>query len=824
LPPLVRFLIAASVVSWIPGATLSRLWLRGVAAGPLEKTVLSFAAGLAAVSLLSWLATLFGLSFDAYAVVIQWLLAAFFTVAAVLAAKTNTSPDNESIVSGEQPLGPPVQRTLVIAAAALAVVCAFDPAQIEYRGDAMDHIGYIRNVQAENSLDPGGVLALSGEGVVRSDPRKGTIHAVVALVSRISAVDPAGAWHWLPVLWLPLALLAFSWFCAAFVPRGYLILFCAALFVMFQGGMGFLYGREITNGQNITLVFYWTIVPLCFRYFSTGARNLLAVLVVVCAGGALIHIGLAAHVAVLLGTVLVFHRWLGWNARRVLRLCVYIAAAVVVIGLWKWVHSVGAGNWIHVHPQGLLYVSGRLFVASPFEILRQYGLVFLGGLVIIPFLLLSVRGWRYARLHVSFAAIPYLICFCPRLAPVFFDRAAYMAFRSILNVPVFAAVVAGVYVLTVWARRKGWAARVATAGILLVWSALFLAPSLDAFARSAAAWQADSNHPDLFERYDDLIRFLRTRPAESVVLSDPITSYLISAATGQRVVAVPGQHGNPNDLHAFERLSDVRNVLSTHVHHSQTAEACERYGVDYVVVNGRQDPHERDYLADWNPASFYPTVLKLTAMKSHFRPVFEKDDIVVLHYYPGETPSDRWIPQRMPVDFGFEEMTRCRVEAPDDEFQIVQVDVLPREVLPGETVTMRIGYEKQDVSAYGLPLVVFIRFDHESIASSQKEYLGEKQVRRARERRGGYLLRFRADHRPFGGSIAPDRWPIGVTFYETFPVKLPAALEPGTYTIQFCIARDTLLPNYTLRDFFYNRDHYSGTDCLTLSVSRQVVR
>jgi hypothetical protein len=80
------------------------------------------------------------------------------------------------------------------------------------------------------------------------------------------------------------------------------------------------------------------------------------------------------------------------------------------------------------------------------------------------------------------------------------------------------------------------------------------------------------------------------------------------------------------------------------------------------------------------------------------------------------------------------------------------------------------------------------------------------------------------NHRPFDGAFQIDLRPVGVLFYESFPVRLPPALEPGTYTIEFAIEQETRLPNFALRDFFYNRDRYSGTPCLQIEVTRQLVR
>ena len=113
---------------------------------------------------------------------------------------------------------------------------------------------------------------------------------------------------------------------------------------------------------------------------------------------------------------------------------------------------------------------------------------------------------------------------------------------------------------------------------------------------------------------------------------------------------------------------------------------------------------------------------------------------------------------------------------------------------------------------------------HRLVAEALGTPAGEKLVRRWRERRGGYLLRHRVDHRPFGGTYPLDLWPVGVRFFETFDVTLPQSLEQGLYTIEFSIERDALIPNFTARDLFYNRDQYSGLPCLALEVTRQLVR
>jgi len=787
--------------------------------------VFSFVAGLSGISLLTWGAMLGGISFEVFSVSMQWALGVFFAVAAILDVRRPVA-DNAPAMPATA-VGPYIQRALAAVAIVLAVVALIQSPRFDYHQDSFDHIGYVRHIAEENSLSPHGVLAPpveAPEGGAKADPRKGTFQPVAALAARMAGVDPIDAWRVMPAVFFPVAFLAFVWFCAAFLPDRRLVLACAALFLLFQGGTGVLHGREFANGQGIWLVFYWTLVPLCLRYAVSGARRNLSAVLVLLAGGAFMHVGVLTHAAVLLASLLLFYRWLRLDRQAVLTLCAWGAGIAAVALVWKVATSIGGGNQIHAHPQGLMYVGGGMFVASPVEVLRQNGLVFFGGLVMLPFLVLAARRHGEAKLQIAFAAIPIAVCFIPPLVVLLYQSATYMVFRTLLNVPAFAIVAASVYWLASWSRRRAWWTRAAAALALLVWAWLFLAPSIGAFDRAFDAGLARRDAEPLMERYDDLIRYMRSRPDDSVVLTDPKTSYLLSAATDHQFVAILEQHGNPNDPFAFDRLTAVRDVLSPFVFLSEAAAACERYGVDFVVVNGRLRDSAPGFLFDWSPALYPQTRKKLSALETRFRPLFEDGDITVYLYYPGSIPPDVWIPEDTPLDFGVSGLRNCTIRSPGDEFYISQVAVSPGRVLPGETVKVSLGYELSDGLAYGLPFIVHIRFDHESIAGDVEGYPMDKHVRRLRERRSGHKLRFRFDHRPFGGLLAADRWPAAVMFYESFPVKLSSTLEPGRYTVDISIARETRLPNFELRDFVFNQDHYSGTRCMQIEVTRQLER
>jgi hypothetical protein len=360
--------------------------------------------------------------------------------------------------------------------------------------------------------------------------------------------------------------------------------------------------------------------------------------------------------------------------------------------------------------------------------------------------------------------------------------------------------------------------------VLAVWALVFVVPGLNGFSAELEKKIESRHHPSELEKYEDVLQFLRSRPDNSVVLSDPKTSYLISATTSHRVVAVNGPHGNPGDPLAMERMAGIRDVLSPYVLHSRTVAVCERFGVDFVVVNGRMTKSPTEFLMEWDPALFALTAAKLDQLDTRFRPVFESADIRVYVYYPGPVPPDRWYPEGPPVSFEAGHVHDCLVKFPRLGVNIVKVFISPRVVLPGEMVDVTVGYYKADIIDYGLPYKMYIRFDHESVFNSTRRYPGEKQVRRWRERRGGYRLRFRADVRPFAGVLSPDQWPIGVTFYENFRVRMPSNLKPGGYRVEFKMERDTMIPNFALSDILFNRDHYSGDPCMDIEVTRQAVR
>jgi hypothetical protein len=137
-------------------------------------------------------------------------------------------------------------------------------------------------------------------------------------------------------------------------------------------------------------------------------------------------------------------------------------------------------------------------------------------------------------------------------------------------------------------------------------------------------------------------------------------------------------------------------------------------------------------------------------------------------------------------------------------------------------VRVTLGYYRDSGARFGFPVQIHLRFDHAEIGVG-REFPFEKQWRRFADGRAGARSRFRVDLRPGHGVYEPDLWPVGFDLCETFPLVVPAGARAGDYRVEVSIERESQVPNFHVRDLFYNRDHYSGTACTTFSVAGRLI-
>lgn len=808
LPAPLRALAALVVLLVLPAVLLA-------GAGPLSRRrpelpalhlSIAFVVWLCVLAVWTTLLSVAGASFRTYAVASTWLLVAAYGAALL-----------RSLRGGANLPAPRIARGWWI----LLAVCAMFAAAIPFREsvgeDGLDHVGYVRRILTDDALRPAGVLALPfGENPSPSDPRKGALHGVLALVCWIADTDAITVWRWLPAVMFPAAVLAALAFNGAFLNSPAARVAAAVLVLLSFNGNPFRFAGASGHGESLAALWCWVLAALAVA--GGAARTSWGLWILLAAGGVMIHLGVAMHVLVLAATVACLGRAWGIARRERMMMCISMLAGAAVAMALRHGDLGGGMNIIHSHTQGVLFVHDGWFVASPMDTLRRHGMLFLGGLVCVPVLAFAVRSRPAARAILAAAAIPFAVAFVPWIATLLYRQGSYMVFRALLFVPVYAAMVECARMLGDGVRRRDRRAWLAGVPAALIWLLVFLRPVPGAIAndlgqRVSADDAAPSNDAAL-------IQAVAALPAGSVVLSDPATSYVLCAHTSHRFVAVHQQHGNPRDSFALERIRAVRDVLSPFATPDVAVAACRRFNVNYVVVNGSPPGEPAEFLGVWQREMFPLAASRMVALDPSFAPVDTAGGAIIYRFHGAAPVPHRWTIQDRPVALGAPPLSPCQISAPRDAFRVTGVSVSPERALPGDTLEVTIGYRRDAPVPFQFPVVMHLRFDHDVVA---REFPGEKQWRRYRDGREGKRSRFRHDFFPGHGVYEPDLWPVGFELCETFTAVVPREARRGRYRVEVSIEALTQVPNFHLRDLLFNRDHYSGIHCATLDVVDHVV-
>lgn len=815
LPEWLRVPAALVVVLVLPAMLLDRAvvnrgsWIRVSSL----RIPFSFLLWLSLLAIWSGVFTLVRAPFHVFVSATMWLMIGAYAGAVVLSL---TGRDARRRAEN----GP---RMIWAAVAACILFAALIPQRLTVGDDTLDHVGYVRRIVSTDSLVPRGVLAQpidASADSFRPDPRKGAFHPVLAFVSVLSQGDPVDVWRWLTVVVFPVLVLAVCSFNGAFLGSGAARVAAAVLVLLSFHGTLFRFARAAAHGESLAALWCWTMTAAVVCGAGGGVRRV--VWVALALGGVLVHLGVIAHTLVLMATLVCLGAAWGIPPAARLRIGIPLALGTALAMILRARDLTGTVNLIHAHMQGVLFVTKRWFVASPMEILRVDGILFLGGLVCIPWLLLIARSRPAARAVLAAAAIPFAFSFVPWVATPLFERGSYMVFRSLLNVPAYAAIV-----ICALSLGRAWKARKAVALLLgvpaaILWIVIFMRPVPRALvSETRARFHAGAANTEA-EISPALVHAVAALPSGSVILSDPATSYALSAVTSQSYVAVANQHDNPRDPYALDRLKAVRDVLSPYVIPSVAMDACRRFAVNYVVVNGEAPRAAGEFLSVWSSTQLSATLARLGTIAPAFSLVDTVAGAYIYRFEPGAPVNWTWSAEDQPVRTASLRLTPCDVPAPKGEFEISGVSVWPERALPGDTVQVTLGYRHDAPSAFGLPVVVHVRFDHSSLGNAH-EFPGEKIVRRVRDGRAGVRSRFRDDFIPGHGVYAPDLWPVGHDLCESFVVVVPPGARTGRYTVRVALAYDALVPNFHLRDILYNRDHYSGRACATFDVVEKTI-
>ncbi|MEO6463286.1 MAG: hypothetical protein ABIP29_09440, partial [Candidatus Eisenbacteria bacterium] len=239
LPVFLRLVITVVALSFWPGAMLLRFFLVDREIEAPGRLAASFFLGLG----LACAVALAGhaLHFD-FAVAL-WILPLFgLALACVRPSRPVERPEPRSMLPWT------LLGLWIVLIGALAGSLG---APLMMDTDSPDHIATVRRIADSRVVFPTDAF-FADAGVHGADPRKGLYHAWVAMVVRAAHVDPVDAWRWLPVLLIPVFLLAVAAFTLALTRSRMSALVAAVLFpLLYGGGLG---GTELREAVYSTRV------------------------------------------------------------------------------------------------------------------------------------------------------------------------------------------------------------------------------------------------------------------------------------------------------------------------------------------------------------------------------------------------------------------------------------------------------------------------------------------------------------------------------------------------------------------------------------------
>ena len=154
------------------------------------------------------------------------------------------------------------------------------------------------------------------------------------------------------------------------------------------------------------------------------------------------------------------------------------------------------------------------------------------------------------------------------------------------------------------------------------------------------------------------------------------------------------------------------------------------------------------------------------------------------------------------------DLSRC-AESGQPGIFIKGVEVSCARVKRGDTLQVHITWvseEKQPLRRY----TGYLRFDTGFPRNALYRQSYGKLYRKVLENMKHERYRFRTDFLPLRGILAPDTWPPFREMHDTVTVAVPPDVVSGGYTVSLGMAVTPQFPNYHVRDFFIDRDYYSG--------------
>lgn len=804
-PDPVRLAVAFLAIVLLPGLG----WLAAIGTRPAGGAWLASAwalpLGVAWAGLLVWACHLAGVPFTRL-VGTAGVLGALPWIAAWWLAPHHAGHEDA------EPSSAAATAAIALAALAAGLHCAFAGTPLTLNSDSPDHVGTIRRMLLTGSAFPTDAFFLDA-GDAGADPRKGLWHPVVAWLCGASRVDPLSAWRWLPALLSPLFVMNAAALGALLRGPRTAAFAAWALLLTYGGSLGTPYLRESVFSTKLADQFALAaLAALLMDLARPSARTRLTVVAIVL-GGVLTHVFTVIHMG-LVGGALAAGLLVrdGVRGRELPRLAVTLLLAFVAAApflAWRALGAYAPGNIIHTEPQGLLELGGGWRTVSPGVLWDWMGLAWL----VFPASMLAQarHAWRTPVLVLltTWVAVAGVLFFPPVVA-LLQPKLGYLLMRFVWILPLSAAI-AFALDTALTALRGGWRARVSGVLALAGLGLLLRAPIEDAVGvlRDPGAGPA-RERPVSAPAWSDAMQWMdRHLPAGTVVLSDPVTSYLVPMMTRHHVATLLDQHSSPNDPHALDRILDARDALDPYGSWARMRQVVDRWGVTAIALNGRFE--ESPGLDYWSPDAdwFQRAKARLEAAPGVFPRLWSVADFAV---YGIDRAALDTLSSAVPARPGLRVLAPGEaMEAPrvGEDVDLVALTLSRRRLAPGDTLWAHFAWHARSPRPAG-QYDLFFRFEHALPQDRRGPRWLAKPLRKLAEEANGERYRFRVDHTPTGGAYGVDRWQPGIVVADSLRIEVPADAAPGGWQVQARLRRQPHYPNYRFRDYFADDDYYSG--------------
>ncbi|MEP7029048.1 MAG: hypothetical protein ABI960_10670, partial [Candidatus Eisenbacteria bacterium] len=316
-------------------------------------------------------------------------------------------------------------------------------APLVYQSDSLDHIATVRRIEVTREPFPTDAF-FRDAGVTGADPRKGTYHVALALVARAARVDPVTLWRFLPLLFIPVFLLAMYSLTFALTRSRMAGLVATFLFpLIYGGGPGGTELRETVYSTRVGELVALLSIAALVRFIERGGKRRLGLFWAVAVSAILVHVWYALYFALALGVYAAGVLVAAPTRERWKRFGLAFGGLLALAGpylAFRVMQSYGPQNVIHTDPQGLLYLGPHLFTVDPQAMWAWNGVWLVVALLAVP--------WFWSRRRESTGTI-YLALVTPAVLLVMLNpfvlpwaqaKLGYLTMRLIWIAPVIPAV------------------------------------------------------------------------------------------------------------------------------------------------------------------------------------------------------------------------------------------------------------------------------------------------------------------------------------------------------------------------------------------------